>query len=126
MIDLGSLVKEFEGILGIAAQVGNRSSQISTSTRERLTVSRNLTLETLAIGTTCTLGHNRTADNQGRHLGLCICLGKCGTQLIYIVAINLDNMPTPRTILVRNVLCVDLLNRCRELYVVGIVVHNEV
>ena len=87
---------------------------------------RNLALETLAIGTHSALSHSRVTDDQRRLLGLGISLGESRANLIDVVAVDLDNVPIPRTILSRNILGINLINLGRELYVVGIVVHNQV
>ena len=126
LVYLAALGEDLERVLLIAAQMAYGSRQIGSSPRQRLSVRRDTPLETAAVGTYGTFGHNRVADDNRRLLGLGIGLDKSRTQLLHIVAVDRDHVPVPCAVLSRNILIVHLVDLGRELHVVRVVVHDQV
>ncbi len=126
VVYFAALVENGERIVGVTAQIAYRCGDIGSGRRQRLAVGRNLVLEALALGRACTLAHDRAADDERRTLGLGAGLVERGADLGYVVAVDLDDLPVPCAVLGRHILGVDLVAARRELYVVGIVIHDEV
>ena len=125
-IQLLSLREHLERILGIATQALDRCCNIDTSLTKRLTVSRNQILAARSISTDCALAHHGLTNDQRRTLLLVVSRLQCLTNLIFRVAVDAYHSPAPSLVLSYNILSINLLNRCRELNIVGIVVHNQI
>ena len=125
-IQLLNLGEDLERILGITTQALNRRSYINTCLAQRLTVSRNQILAARTIGTNCTLTHHGLTNDQCRTLLLLVCCLQCRTNLILRMTVDAHYTPAPSLIFSYNILSINLLNRGRELNIVGIVVHNQI
>ena len=89
-------------------------------------MSRNQILAARAIGANCTLTHHGLTNDQCRTLLLLVCSLQSLANLLHRVTVNAHHAPAPSLILSYDILSINLLNSCRELNIVGIVVHNQV
>ena len=87
---------------------------------------RNLVLEARSIGRDRTLAHNRTADDKRRTLLLGIGGREGFADLLYVMAVDGDDVPAPRLVFHRYVLGIHLIDLGRKLNVVRIVVHDQI
>ena len=126
VVECYHLGEECEGLLGVTAQVGDGSLDACTCIGEGLTVGRNLILERLSLGCYQALTHNGMTDNECRLLCRSVSSGQSLANLVDIVSIDIQHLPTPSAILHCNILVVHLITLGRELNIVGIVEHNEV
>ena len=126
VVECYHLGEECEGLLGVTTQVGDCSLDACARIGEGLTVGRNLVLVAAAICGTRTLTHQRMADDEGGALALALSGDEGCLNLLGVVAVDVQHVPVPRTILGCDILAVHLLDGRRELYVVCVVEHNEV
>ena len=87
---------------------------------------RNLVLEARSIGRDRTLAHNRTADDKRRTLLLGIGGREGFADLLYVMAVDGDDVPAPRLVFHRYVLGIHLIDLGRKLNVVRVVVHDQI
>lgn len=75
---------------------------------------------------TRTLAHDRTADDKHRTLLFGIGSRKSFADLLYVMAVDGDDVPAPRLVFHRYVLGIHLIDLGRKLNVVRIVVHDQI
>ena len=124
--DLAALLEDGERILRIAAQILHRSGEIGSGGRQRLAVGRNFVLEILPGGTFGALAHDRTADDERRTLRLALGGDERLADLVDVVSVDRQHVPTPCLVFHGHVLSHHLIDLRRELDVVRVVVHHEV
>ena len=124
--DLAALFENGERILGIASQVAYRGGQVGSGSRQRLSVSRDLSFETLPVGAPCALGHRRVSDDERRTFSLAVGGNQRLANLVDIMSVDRQHIPTPGLVLHRHVLRIDLINLRRQLHVVGVIVHDQI
>ena len=121
-----ALLEHGEGLLGVAPQIPHRSGEIGAGSRQRLSVRRNLVLETRTVGGQRTLAHRRATDDERRPLRLGIRRRERPSDGVDVVTVDREDVPTPCLVFHRDVLGVHLVDLRRELNVVRIVIHDEV
>ena len=123
-IELLYLGEDDERILGIATQVLDRVGE-SVATKG-CTMGLDVVLVAGPVGLERAFGHDRMANDEDRALLLLLGHGKGLANLVGIIAVDLDDAPSPSLILHSHVLGIDDVALGRELDLVGVVEHDEV
>ena len=118
------IVEDNEWILRVSTEVLD-SIDIGIST-ERSAMSIDASLIACTIGTQGSLAHHGFTNDKGRTLLLLLSCCEGFTNLSYVVAINLDDIPSPCLIFHLGVFGHHNATLCRELDIVGVVEHDEV
>ncbi len=95
LIESSRLREDGERVLRISSQVGDCLIEVGTGGTQRLTVCGYLTFERTTVCGQCSFAHHCITDDQRRFLFFSFCFGECFTDLIHVVAINVDHLPVP-------------------------------
>ena len=120
------LVKDYPGILGIAAQVLNGLAVVGARLAQRVAVSAALALKVLALGCHSAAAHDGAADDDGGTLFLGECFVQCVGQSGGVGTVTLDDVPIPRTVLHGGIFVAHGVTVGRELHSVAVVEHDQV
>ena len=124
IVNLLHLGEDAEGIVGIAAQMGDGIAVGIAS--EGCTVCLATVLVAGAIGLQSALAHHAFADDECRLVLHSLSLLDGTAYLLHIVAVNLYHLPLQCAVLGGSILVHHHIGLGGELYVVGIIEHDEV
>lgn len=118
------VVKHNERVVNIATKILHRV-HISIAT-EWCAVCLHVTLVAAVVGLACALTHQCVTDDKCRTVLLLAGKDQSGTNLVRVVAVYCQHVPSPCAIFLLGVLVHHHVTLGRELYLVGIVEHDKV
>ena len=124
IVELLYFREDSERVVGIAAEVFHRIYIGIAS--ERCAVCLYAVFVAAAVGLACAFGHDGVADDEGGAVLFPVGSGECLTDGIWVVAVDIHDVPSPCPVFHGRVFIHDGSAFGGELYVVGIVEHDEV